>query len=226
AMSNKDISKLRSTNITVMPKTFVPTSASAAVTATINNSFNLPLVTPGTGAPPFSLTVGAAGSSPSEFGASFGMQPSVQGSNCNKVPDWLASLFDAQRGAISGMVPTSAANFYCGVGVKDALGVTTPTVPLNITVPILLQAGSLPPAEQGESGYTATLANLAQGGTGAYSFSGSLPAGLSLAPDGSISGNISGDANDTLGLMFSAQVTDSKGAISASQQFTISVTTV
>jgi len=121
------------------------------------------------------------------------------------------------------MVPGSATDFNCSVAVKDALGVTTPAVTLKITVPILLQAGSLPPAEQGQSGYAATLANLAQGGTGTYSFSGSMPAGLSLAADGSISGNISGDANDPL--MFSAKVTDSKGA-NASQSFTISVTTV
>jgi hypothetical protein len=229
ATSIKDPTKSKvSAPITVIPGVTVPPSASQPVTASINQPFSLSLVTPGTGVAPFNLTVGPpAGTSAKRAAlrrASFVTRSAAQSSSCTSIPAWLMALFDLQHGTISGTVSNTATDFDCSIAVTDSLGVTSPAVTLQITVQILLQTGSLPGGEQTQSGYSASIANLVLGGSGTYSFSGSLPAGLSIAADGTISGNISANAS-TPNLQFMASVNDADGT-SATQSFTIPITPV
>jgi hypothetical protein len=120
------------------------------------------------------------------------------------------------------MVPATATDFHCNVAVTDAAGVTSSSVTVQITVPILFVAATLTAGQQGQTGYSASLTSYVKGGSGSYTFTGMLPSGLSLAANGSISGNIPLSAPTSLTL--TAQVTDSAGATSTSQTFTIPVT--
>src|SRR5262249_59946568 len=90
-------------------------------------------------------------------------------------------------------------------------------------VPVKIVTLSLPSAEQTQASYSASLT--AQGGSGTYSWtpvSGSLPTGLNLAANGSISGSPAANATTQT---FTVQVTDSADSAntSTSQPLTITI---
>jgi len=130
-----------------------------------------------------------------------------------------AGLSLGANGTISG-TPTAAGPANFTVQATDSSGANA-TKPLTLTVnpaQLVITTASLPAATVGAA-YSQALA--ASGGTGTYSWSvtsGSLPAGLSLAANGTISGipTAAGPAN------FTVQVTDSSGA-NASKPLTLTV---
>ena len=130
-----------------------------------------------------------------------------------------ANLTLAASGGISGSpTATGTANFT--VQVKDSSG-TTATQALSFTIappPLTVTTTSLPIGTMGTA-YNQTLA--ASGGTGGYTWSttaGTLPANLTLAANGGVSGTptATGTAN------FTVQVKDSSGA-TATQALSITV---
>src|ERR1035437_7526259 len=120
-----------------------------------------------------------------------------------------AGLTLAAGGAISG-IPSAAGAFTFTVQAKDAAGATaTRALGITINPPALaITTSSLPSGTVGTA-YSQTLA--ATGGTGGYSWSvvsGTLPAGLTLAAGGSISGIPSAAGAFT----FTVQAKDAAGA--------------
>jgi hypothetical protein len=130
-----------------------------------------------------------------------------------------AGLTLAAGGSISG-TPTTAATANFTVQVKDSSNATA-TQPLSITIApsqLTITTTSLPNGTVGAA-YSQTLA--ASGGTGGYSWSttaGSLPAGLTLAAGGSISGTPTTAATAS----FTVQVKDSSNA-TATQPLSITI---
>ena len=130
-----------------------------------------------------------------------------------------AGLSLAASGAISG-TPTAAGTAGFTVQVMDSSGATT-TQSLSITVAgaaLTVTTTSLPGGTVGTP-YSQSLS--ATGGSGGYTWSvssGSLPAGLSLAASGAISGTPTAAGTAS----FTAQVKDSSGA-TATQSLGITV---
>ena len=125
-----------------------------------------------------------------------------------------AGLTLAANGTISG-TPTAAGTATFTVQVKDSSN-TTATKDLSITVTagtVVITTDALPPATVGAA-YTATLT--ASGGAGGYVWSlgaGSLPAGVTLAPNGTLTGIPTTPGTVT----FSVQVKDSAGTPATKQ---------
>jgi large repetitive protein len=111
-------------------------------------------------------------------------------------------------GALTG-TPSAGGEFTFTARVADGAGrVATRSLSLTVERAPTIQTGILPPGEPGEA-YTAQLE--AVGGTGAYSWSvieGALPAGLTLAASGTISGTPTALGSAT----FTVRVTDAAGA--------------
>lgn len=127
---------------------------------------------------------------------------------------------DPATGTISG-TPTTPGNPSFTVQVSDANGATA-TAPLTITVdpaPLVITTDSLPEGQVAKS-YDATLD--AAGGTRPYTWtlaSGSLPVGLQLGSDGSITGTPTA-ASDSF---FSAQVTDDRGMTATTAELELTI---
>lgn len=121
-------------------------------------------------------------------------------------------------GAITG-TPAGGGEFTFTAQVTDgAHRVATRSLSLTVDRAPTIQTGILPPGDVGEP-YTAQL--VASGGTGAYTWSlaeGALPAGLTLAPDGAISGTPA----EWGGTTFTLRVTDETGT-SHARAFTLVV---
>src|SRR5262249_13949230 len=144
--------------------------------------------------------------------------------NGSALPSWLNL---SSSGVLSAtQVPNTAITSQFTVRVTDSVGISA-SLPLTITIPniaLTVTTTTLPSAEQTQASYTATLA--AQGGSGTYSWklaSGSLPAGLNLASNGSISGSPAANATTQT---FTVQATDTANSASTgtSQPLTITVT--
>jgi hypothetical protein len=135
----------------------------------------------------------------------------------------LPGLSLASDGTLSG-TPTSVGTFRFGVQVTDSSNPAQKAVmALSLTVgpaALAVSASSLPGGTSG-SAYSQDLS--ASGGTNPYSWSvtsGSLPAGLSLARNGAISGTPTVAGTST----FTVQVKDAGNpAQTATQQFTLTV---
>jgi hypothetical protein len=144
----------------------------------------------------YSGTIGAAGGQPPySFSVASG-----------QIPPGLA--VDALTGAITGR-PTQVGNFTFVIQVRDAAGRDTQasyTIAITNTLTVI-DPPILPTASVGVA-YRVTLT--AAGGTAPYSWSataGSLPAGLTFRPDGSIEGTASSAAT----FIFTASVADALG---------------
>lgn len=125
---------------------------------------------------------------------------------------------DAATGTLSG-TPSTAGSFTFTAQVQDAAQNTaTRTYTVRFGEPLVITTSSLPEATEGQP-YQAVLA--AAGGFPPYAFSlagGSLPPGMALAADGTISGTpgVSGQ------FTFTAHVLDSEG-LTADRAFTLTV---
>jgi len=128
------------------------------------------------------------------------------------LPDGLN--LDSSTGVISG-TPTVPGSFSFTVRVQDAAGQSDTqrlTIVINASNPPTITTGSLPGGTVGQP-YSQTLS--ASGGIGALTWtvtSGSLPAMVSLSPDGVISGTptSSGTANFTVTVRDSLNQSDSR----------------
>jgi hypothetical protein len=163
-------------------------------------------------------TVGSAYSQ--DLSASSGTSPYSWSVTSGSLP---AGLSLASDGTISG-TPTTAGTSTFTVQLTDSSSpASTVTAQLSLTVDpaaLAVTTSSLPDGAAG-SAYSQDLS--ASGGTSPYSWSvtsGSLPAGLSLASDGTISGTPASAGTST----FTVQVTDSGNpAQTATQQLTLTV---
>ena len=178
---------------------------SAAPSGPTISTTSLPDATTGTA---YSQTVAASGGTgPLTFSLDSGSLP--------------AGLSLASNGMITG-TPTVTGSSTFTVKVTDANSLTdTQVLTVNVTAPGAV-AIPTPSVADGVMGtpYSQTVA--ASGGTGPYSFSlasGALPAGLSLASDGTIAGTPTTLGSST----FTVQVTDSLSA-TATRTFTVNIT--
>jgi hypothetical protein len=154
--------------------------------------------------------------------ASGGTQPYVWSVTSGSLP---AGLSLASSGSISG-TPSVAGSSTFTVQVRDSAAspqTATHSFSISVVAPpanLAVSTTSLPQGTAGQS-YAASLQ--ASGGTPGYTWSvtsGSLPAGLSLASSGAISGTPSSAGSST----FTVQVKDSASAPqSATQSLTLSV---
>ena len=130
-----------------------------------------------------------------------------------------AGLTLSSAGAISG-TPTATGTSTFTVQVKDSAGTTaTQQLTIAIAAPQLTVTTSSLPAAMVGAAYNQSLA--ASGGTGGFTWSttaGSLPAGITLASSGAITGTPTATGTST----FTVQVKDSSGT-TATQQLTIAV---
>jgi len=182
--------------LSINSKVAIAEPSPASLALTLGSSFNLTLQTsPGTGVAPFTWSL----------------------ANGSTLPPWLSL---SAAGVLSAaQVPANANSAQFTVQVTDSANVTA-SLTLSVTVPFKIVTTSLPSGEPTQASYSASLT--AQGGSGVYSWTvtaGSLPAGLNLAANGSISGSPAAGATTQT---FTVQVTDSLNA-TASQQFTITV---
>ncbi len=168
-------------------------------TWTITSSLSITTSSPlpsGTVGVPYSTTLAATGGTPGyTWALASGALPS--------------GLSLSTNGTISG-TPSSSGTSDFTVRVTDSASATT-TKPLSITVGTGLTITTSSPLPSGTVGvpYNTTLA--AAGGTPGYTWTlagGSLPTGLSLASNGTISGTPSGAATSN----FTVRVTDSVSA--------------
>ncbi|MHC1654666.1 putative Ig domain-containing protein [Stenotrophomonas maltophilia] len=181
------------------------TSAPATVTLTVSP----PTVTYAP-ASPAAGTVGAAYSQ-SLAGASGGATPYSYGLASGSLP---AGLTLASNGTVSG-TPTANGSFTFTVRATDSstgtgpFSATSGTLTLTIAVPTLVYAPANPANATVAAAYSQSLAS-AGGGTAPYTYalaSGSLPAGITLASNGTLSGTPTAGGSFT----FSVTATDSSG---------------
>src|SRR5262249_50573168 len=185
--------------ITINPQVAIAPPALQDLLANIGSNFNLPLQTSaGTGVGPFTWSV----------------------ANGSTLPSWLSLSTSGTLSATQ--VPTTGNTAQFTVRVTDSANVTA-SLQLTLTVAVKIVTANLPSAEQTQAAYTATLS--AQGGSGTYSWtvaSGTLPAGLNLAANGSISGSPQAGATTQT---FTVQASDTANPAntSTSQPLTLSI---
>src|SRR5262249_42080565 len=170
--------------IAIIPALAIVPPAPAGLVATISSAYNLALQTsPGTGS-----------------GTVIWSEPSGNLGKLGRSPN-------TSPGVISGSdLPGTATTQQITLQATDSLNVVA-SMPVTITVPTKVITSSLPGAEQTQASYSASLT--AQGGSGTYSWtvaSGTLPTGLNLAPNGSISGSPGASATTQT---FTVQAADS-----------------
>lgn len=192
-------SESRQYTIAIKPQPAVISPSPANLIANIGNPYNLALqIAPGTGVTPFTWSV-PTGSTP---------------------PPWLDVSSNGVLSA-SSAVPVTATTQSFTLQVKDGAGVVV-TLPLTLTVPIVIAPASLPMADQAQSTYSVGLT--AMGGSGTYSswrVVGALPSGLFLnSGTGLLSGTL---AVNAISQTFTVQVSDSLGATGSSPQYTLTV---
>lgn len=211
--------------------TYTATNAggtSAPATATITVSPTTVIYAPAT---PSAGTVGVAYSQ-SLAGASGGATPYSYTLNSGSLPPGLTL---AGNGILSG-TPTANGSFSFTVRATDSstgtgpFSATSGTLTLNIAAATLTYAPGSPAAATVGTAYSGSLASAA-GGTAPYSYaitSGSLPAGITLASNGSLAGTPT--AGGTFN--FTVTATDSSGgtgpfsATSASLALTVNAPTI
>jgi hypothetical protein len=197
-------------------------SPKQTVTSTFSLSIAAPAV-PSLAITSSSLTSGTSGVAYAQTLAATGGTPAYTWTlTSGALP---AGLSLSTTGIISG-TPTASGAFTLGVTVTDQGSpeqTATSTLSLSIAAPPLTIATSALPSATAKTTYGASLS--ATGGTAPYSWSvssGSLPAGLSIASTGVISGTPTATGSYPLGVM----VTDSckPSALSQSATLTLVVT--
>ncbi|WP_053253257.1 putative Ig domain-containing protein [Ensifer adhaerens] len=132
-----------------------------------------------------------------------------------------AGLNLAANGTLSG-TPTATGNFTFDVQATDALGRTgAQTYALSVNAPTIVMTPTNLASGMLGAAYSQTVT--ASGGVGPYGYSltsGTLPAGLNLAANGTLSGTPTASGSFT----FSIQATDAFGSTGA-QTYTLSVDT-
>jgi large repetitive protein len=191
----------------------VTDSASVSATAPLSVSINPPAL----GITTSSLPAGTAGIAYSQaLAAAGGTPPYTWALATGSLP---AGLSLSPSGTISG-TPSTAGSSSFTVRVTDSASVSA-TAPLSLTInpPSLGITTSSLPAGTAGTAYSQALA--AGGGTPPYTWAlatGSLPAGLSLSPGGTISGTPSAAGTSS----FTVRVTDS-ASVSATAPLTLIV---
>src|SRR5215813_3996451 len=183
--------------IAINPQLAVVPPSAPSLSASIKSNYSLSLqISSGTGVAPFT----------------WGDAPG------STRPSWLNLSTSGVLAAAQ--VPDTATTQSFTVQVTDAANVVA-TLPLTISIPIIITTAELPTAIQSHGNYTVQVS--AGGGTGTYSFrtvAGSLPTGLDLNPNtGLISGTVGANA---VTQTFVIEVSDSNHA-TGSKQFTIAV---
>ncbi|WP_294990045.1 putative Ig domain-containing protein [uncultured Stenotrophomonas sp.] len=194
------------------PDSFTYTATNAggtSVPATVTLTVSPPTVSYSPGSPP----AGAVGAAYSQSlgGASGGAAPYSYVLVSGSLP---AGLSLASNGSLTG-TPTANGSFNFSVRATDSstgigpFSATSGTLTLNIAAPALTYAPANPTAATVGTAYSASLAS-AGGGTAPYTYaiaSGSLPAGVTLASNGSLAGTPT--AGGTFN--FTVAATDSSG---------------
>jgi Putative Ig domain len=163
---------------------------------------------PGTVGTPYSFTMDGAGGTPPYTWSASGLPSPL--------------TINSSTGQITG-TPAAAGQFTVTVTIRD----TTPTQPVSKAFPLTISGGTPPlsitttslPGGVVNTAYSATLA--ATGGTAPYTWSlisGSLPAGLTLSPTGTITGT----PTTAVVSNFTVQVADS-AAQTASKALSITI---
>ncbi len=160
----------------------------------------------GTTAVAYSQTVTASGgSSPYSFAVTAGSLPT--------------GLALTSAGVLSG-TPTAAGTYGFTITATDAFGSTgAQAYSVGVMAPAIVLAPAALPAGQAGTAYSQTIS--ASGGVGPYIFSltsGTLPDGLALATDGTLSGTPTAPGAPT----FTVTATDSNGAI-GSRSYTLTI---
>ena len=174
-----------------------------------------------------SLPAASAGSAYAvDFSASAGIAPYTYAITSGALPAGL--VLDTANGRVAG-TPTRTGNFTFSVTATDATSGTAGTVTqsyvLDVGQPgLLLPGGPLPPATR-DLAYSVTV-DPASGGTAPYTYaitSGALPAGLTLATTGQISGTptILGTFSFTVTATDSTLGTGSPYSVSAARSITV-----
>jgi len=150
-------------------------------------TFNITVLPPTITVSPASLPAATVGSAYSQtISASGGTSPYTFSVTAGALP---AGLTLASTGALSG-TPTAGGTFNFTVQATDANSFTgTRAYTLTVNAPTISVSPTTLPAATVGSAYSQTIS--ASGGTAPYSFAitaGSLPAGLSLASNGSLTG--------------------------------------
>ena len=160
----------------------------------------------GTTGVPYSQAVTAiGGTTPYNFAVTAGSLPT--------------GLSLTSAGVLSG-TPTVAGNYGFTITATDAFGSTgAQAYSVVVVAPTIVLAPAALPAGQAGSTYSQTVT--ASGGIGPYAFAvtaGTLPGGLTLAPNGTLSGTPTSSGAPT----FTITATDSKGA-TGSRSYTLAI---
>ncbi|MDR6674716.1 outer membrane autotransporter protein [Xanthomonas translucens] len=182
-----------------------------------SQSYSLSIVSPTLSIAPPTLPTGTAGSAYSQtLSASGGTAPYSYAVSAGALPTGLSL---AAGGALAG-TPTVAGSFAFTVTVTDAGSFTAAQAyTLSIAAPTLSVAPPTLPSGTVGNAYSQTLS--ASGGTAPYSYAvsaGTLPAGLTLAAGGALSGTPTAIASST----FTVTVTDAHG-FTAAQAYTVAI---
>ncbi|HET6434786.1 MAG TPA: putative Ig domain-containing protein, partial [Xanthomonadaceae bacterium] len=163
-------------------------------------------------------TVGAAFSA--NFSASGGSAPYAYAVSAGALP---AGMTLSSDGTLSG-TPTAGGSFNATITVTDALGFgASGAYTLAVAAPVLSVGPATLPGATAGTAYAQQLT--ASGGTAPYTFAlsaGTLPAGLALAADGSLSGTPKASGT----FAFSVTATDAStgsGPYSATRAYTLAV---
>jgi outer membrane autotransporter protein len=190
--------------------TVTVTDSTSGAPASVSATYTLDVAAPTLALSPDTLPAATGGVAWRQtFTASGGVAPYRYALSSGALPDGLA--LDPARGVVSG-TPTEAGSFAFAITATDSTTGTAGTVTVDyvlaVTAPeIVIDPDTLPEALQAFA-YAQALS--ARGGTAPYAFAidaGTLPAGLALADDGSLSGTPAEDGT----FDFTVRATDALG---------------
>lgn len=185
------------------------TDSTGGTPATVTNNYTLTVAVPTLSMTPASVPDAVAGVAYSQsFVASGGIAPYAYSVSAGALP---AGLTLSAAGLLSG-TPTVAGSFSFSVTAIDSTtgtaGSVTNAYSMTLSAPTIAITPATVPVAMQNVPYSVTLS--ASGGTAPYSFAvttGALPAGLSLAANGKLTGSPSGSGSSS----FSVTATDALG---------------